>query len=226
MIKTTSTKIETRNIKHSFTPLERETIGKDLALALSSKRNLEAEFEQVKKDYKAKEATHDARIELLGTNIVNGFEMRQLRCVVVFRPQDRKKDFFLETEFTADDGCQAVLVEDMTADDFQAELIEAESKFDARERIEIFPPTEHDMGGLIVGRLLGSWYSALRIEIGKLKLEERLDSEQRSFKTRWDAVESAAKRAKKWLKEQLKEQAKGFDEPLAKALEPHRERVE
>lgn len=220
---TISTKTESKSIKHPFTPIEREDLGKGLALCVGSLRGLLAEFDQVKKDYKAKESTHEAKIDLLSTNLCNGFEMRTVRCSVVYRPKDKKKDYYLEGHTNGD---EPVLIEDMLPEDYQAELLAAESKFDLSERIQLFPPTETDNGALIVGKFGKHWYSALRITVGRLKLEERLDSEQQGFRQRWDAITHAAKRAEKWYKKEFKEQGQGFQEPLLTAIEPHREREE
>ena len=67
--------------------------------------------------------------------------------------------------------------------------------------LDIFPAAGEDRGELIVGKFGARWFSALRIKVGKSILEERLDSEQRSWKTRADAVCRAGKRASEWFKE-------------------------
>jgi hypothetical protein len=108
----------------------------------------------------------------------------------------------------------------------QAELIAAESIFDKREEINLFQPTERDSGILVVGRLGGRWYAALRIRVGNTSLDERLDSEQRNYKHRFDAVKTSGKKAYEWLKEHFKDNAAGFEEPIMSAIEAHRERAE
>jgi len=231
-------KIETKSVKHTFTPEERDQLGGDLARCVGSIRSIEAEFDQVKAGYKAKTAEAASRVESLSTALVNGFEMRNKRCVVAYRPQERQKDYLLEADVlkmkiaeSAVPGfvvelAGVVLTEPMTAEDFQAELIMAESKFDTREEITLFPPTERDRGVLVVGRFAGVWFSALRVNIGKLSLEERLDSEQRSFKKRADAVSHAVKRVKEWLKTNLKDHAKGFETSFDAVVDAHKEREE
>ena len=220
-------------MKHTFTTDERGTIGSDLARAIAGLRGVEAEFDQVKTSFKARTTESETRIDRLSTDLMNGFEMRNEKCVVIFRPKDRKKDYYIETEFAsamANGNGKAfpvpVLVEDMTRDDFQAELIQAESMFDNREEIALFQPTELDSGVLVVGRFGQKWFSALRVKIGKLALEERLDSEQRSFKHRPDAVAHAVKRVNEWAKANLKELAKGFQDQFSKVAEAHKERAE
>jgi hypothetical protein len=220
----TTTKPETivKSVKHTFTPSERGGLGDDLARAIGALRGVETEFDGIKASYKAKTAEVEARIDGLSTNLINGFDMRNERCVVVFRPKDKKKDFFLEGDKTE----IPILVEDMTRDDFQAELIQAESKFDLREEIQLFQATETDNGVLVVGRFVSKWFSALRVKIGKLTLEERLDSEQRSFKLRPDAVSHAIKRVNQWASENLKEHSKGFQDSFKAVVDAHKERSE
>lgn len=227
-------KIETKSVKHVFTPDERNEIGSNLARSIAMARGIEAEFDQVKASYKAKTTEAEARIDSLSTSIMNGFEMRNERCAVACRPADRKKDYWLETTIHHANGMDPkdknypppILTEEMTKDDFQADLLQAESKFDLREEIELFKPTESDRGTLVVGRFAGKWFSALRVNIGKLSLAERLDSEQKSFKYRPDAVSCAVKRASDWAKENLKEHAKGFSQSFQSVIEAHKERIE
>lgn len=229
----TTPKFETKHVKHTFSLDERNTIGGDLARAIATLRGTEAEFEQVKASYKAKVTENESRIESLSTSLMNGFEMRNKRCLVVFRPAEKKKDFFplTDEEVKSPDvaivGREPVLTEDMTPGDFQTELVQAESAFECREEIDLFPPTETDKGLMVVGRLNGKWFSAVRVTVGKNAIEQRLDSEQRAYKQRFDAVNAAAKAAWGWLKDTLgKDNAKGFEDPIAKAVESHRERVE
>lgn len=220
----TPTKVETKSIKHTFTTDERNNIGGDLARAIANMRNTEAEFEQVKAGYKARTTECEARIDNLSTSLMNGFEMRNEKCVVVFRPKDRKKDYYLESEFTEKNGESVLLLtEDMNSDDFAQELIQAESKFDDREEIPLFATAGSDYGSLIVGRFSGKWFSALRVKIGRWELAERLDSEQKCFKHRPDAVKTAVKRVQAWAKDHLKDHAKGFDDSFQSVIEAHKE---
>lgn len=218
---------ETRSLKHTFTESERNQLGGDLARAVSSLRGHEADFDSVKASFKAKITEAEAKIDGLSTDLMNGFVMRDEKCVVVFRVPDRKKDFYLQADFEAN-GAKAViqLTEDMTASDYALELIQAESKFDAREEIQLFQPAEGDQGLLVVGRLAGKWFSALRVKIGKCELKERLDSEQKCVKERPAAVKIAVERFRKWAKDNLKDLAKGFESAADAVLEAHKERTE
>lgn len=235
-INTTKLKIETKNVKHDFTPEERGLMGQNLALAVGYHRGVNAEFDGVKASYKAKLSETEGRIDLISTNLVNGFEMRNEDCVVVFAPDVSKKYYYVKKvvealtmrleEAIAAGYINAALVEAMTRDDFQTELLQAEAKFDMRETVDLFQETGNDYGTMIVGKFGGKWFSALRISVGKQKLEERLDSEQKSFKDRADAVRRAGKRALEWFQMTMKDSAKGFEDPIAAAVKAQADRVE
>ena len=225
-------KVETKTVKHSYNHEEREQLGGELARAIGTIRGIEAEFDGIKSSYKAKTAEAEAKIDRLSTNISNGFDMREEQCYVVYRPADKLKDYYVN-EAAAMNAAQpggnnlcAVLTERMSADDFQQELIEAESKFDCREEIQLFTPAEGDRGILVVGRLAGKWFGALRVKIGKLELNERLDAEQPCTKARADAVATAIKRVNEWAKKNLGELAEGFKTAFNSVEEAHKERVE
>lgn len=228
-MKINTNRFETKNLKHTFTDSEAHLLGRNLGLLLNEKSDLETEFDGVKADYKAKIAVKDSSISELATKLRNGFDLRDTRCAVVFIPKDKKKHFFIVTdesngEVVTED--KPALVENMTPDDFQQELIEAESKFDAREEIELFKPADGDRGILVVGRLAGKWFSALRVKIGKLELTERLDAEQPCCKERPDAVAKAIKRVNVWAKDNLKDLAAGFQESFKSVAEAQKERAE
>lgn len=217
-------KIEVKPIRHAFTSEERNQLGSDLARQIGTLRGVDAEFDQVKASYKAKQTEAEAKIDSLSTALMNGFEIRPTRVRVEYRPKERRKAYFLE-EAPADS--EPVLVEDMTNDDFQADLLQAESKFEHREEIELFNRTASDRGVMVVGKFANSWYAALRVNIGQRRLEERLDSEQPSSKKRFDMITRAAGRFNEWLVDNLgKEAAKGFADAVVEAIQPHRERVE
>lgn len=220
-------KTEIKNVRHDFSGEEKQQLGGDLARAFGALRGIESEFDGIKASYKSKTAEAEAKIDRLSTDITNGFVMRDTPCFVTYRPSEKEKDYWMPNkEGTAPAPGLPVLTERMTADDFQQELIEAESKFDCREEISLFQPTETDQGVLVVGRLANRWFSALRVNIGKLVLNERLDAEQKCVKYRPDAVAMAVKRFTAWSKENLKDLAKGFTDSAQAVVEAHKERAE
>lgn len=209
-------KTETRLVRHEFTQTERLQLGTDLAQNHRQLQGIEAEFEGVKANFKARIAEAESRIETLATDIGNGFTMRQKNCKVVLRPKDRKKDFYAEIK----DGvfeAKPVITEDMTTDDFQQELFEAESRFERRAEIPLFKDAV-----LVVGRLKGKWFSALRVRIGQQKLEERLAPDADKFKARPDAIKATVIRLEKWVTQQFgAETWKGFADAVSKVVKTH-----
>lgn len=223
-------KIEVKSVKHDFTTDEHRQLGGDLARCISSLRGIEAEFDQVKASYKSKTTEAEARIDKISTDITNGFEFRNERCLVVLDVKESKKHFYLESALVKGEipkGLEPVITEPLTDADRQTELLEAESKFDAREDIELFPATESDSGILTVGRLGGKWFSALRIKIGTRVITERLDSEQTCSKKRNVQIERTCGRFIKWVEENLgREEAKGFKNAVELVKAQHAEREE
>ena len=226
----TKPKVEVKSVKHDFTPEEIAQLNIDFRLADKSLGGIEKEFDSIKASYKAKTTEAESRKDAIGTNLDAGFEMRNERCVVVLDVKESKKHFYLESALVKGEipkGLEPVITEPLTDADRQTELLEAESKFDAREDIELFSPTESDSGILTVGRLGGKWFSALRIKIGTRVINERLDSEQPCSKKRPDQIKRALKRFTEWLEENLgREESKGFKNALELVKAGHAEREE
>ena len=230
-----TTKAEKKSVKHMFSIDERLELGNRLASAHRQLACIDADFQKVKDQFKSQISAVEAAIETVSTQIRDGWEMRDKLCVVRYRPNDKKKDYYLEDQskeaetagIPLDQYALPVITEEMTPADFQADLILAESKFEAREEIALFNPANNDRGILVVGRMAGRWFSALRINVGGRNLEERLDSEQKSVKTRPDCVKQGCKRAQDWLAINLgKDAAKGFEASILNVVEAHKEREE
>jgi hypothetical protein len=229
-------KHETRKIRHNFTPEETAVLQRDFHQAVKNIKAVEEEFDSVKASYKAKIAEVESRSVTLSATIDAGFEMRDRKCVVLYRPKDRKKDYFAEEHEAAleklngkqlPEDIAPLLTEEMSDNDLQMELIEAEAKFELKEPIELFAPVNEDAGTLIVGRFGGKWFTALRVKVASRVLEERLDGEQPCFKNRPDAVRKAVKRFGDWLYKNLgKDAADGFAAGLDTVIDAHKEREE
>lgn len=238
-------KTETKRVKHIFTADETAALNTGFRQAHRQVAVLESELDSVKSSYKVKVGEAEAKLEGIGAALDAGFELRDEECYVDYRHKDRIKAYYLKSE--VDTGlaiykdwegvADAILrgklklepihTEPMTAEDYQVELVLAEAKFERKEELPLFIPAGEDMGLLIVGRLNGRWYTALRAVVGGKKLSERLDSEQAAVKKRPDAVAKAAKRFGDWLKETSgKEVAKGFESSLDELVTAHREREE
>lgn len=221
-------RIETKQVRHNFSESEVNELGRQLARTLGEARTIEAEFDQVKAGFKARETECAARIDLLQTGITNGFEMRTARCLVMLRPAEGKKDYYL-----ADDKGEAlgrkksgalpnpVLTEDMLPADFQQSLPmdtgeDYPAGFERVEKIQFFTSAAGDHGSLEVGRKDGQWVSALNLKVGNTGLLETLgDADAAPFTVRYECLKGAVKRALVWLEENLdSETASGFEEQL------------
>jgi hypothetical protein len=222
-------KVVKKSVKHTFVAEERAAMTEEMLVAMANGENLDAEFSSVKSNYKAKIEEAAARVSSISTSLRNGFEFRDKPCVVIYRPEAKKKDFHLVTceepsRFAYDDAVAAT--EDMTQDDFQLELVQAESVFECREEIQLWQPAGNDQSVLVVGRQNKKWFGALRLRVGTFQLAERLDSEQRACKLRSDAVVLTATRARAWLKSNVRDLADGFNTGIDAALKPQLEREE
>jgi hypothetical protein len=215
-----------KSVKHIFTIPEIAQLNVDFRLADKTVHSIETEFDSIKASYKAKTTEAESRKETIGTSLDAGFEMRIKECFVVFRPADRKKDFHLKESFTEPFALPPILTEEMTKDDFEQDLLQAESAFESRTDLPLWS-LDNDSGKIVVGKLAGKWFSAVRGNIGNHRLEERLDSEQKCFKLRDVAIETAGGRVVAWIETTLgKEVAKGFQLGIDKVLEAERGKVE
>lgn len=205
-----------RSVKHVFTEPEKQQLNSDLLNSLADVDTANADFDSVKASCKAKIEEAESRVTTVAATLRAGFEMRTKDCDVFFFPKEKKKVIALAP--VNGEAKVVVATEDMTAEDFQAELLLAESAFDERKEIALWPTAGSDAGILVIGQQRNRWFSAVRMSVGQHKLEERLDAEQRAFKQRDDAIEFASKRAKQWLKDNFKEHARGFEEAIVKAV--------
>lgn len=221
-------KIIPKSVRHTFSVEEKQELSTELLNGLDHYSDTENEFDAIKSSFKAKLAEAESRVNTIRSQLRAGFEMRVTDCVVVYRPEDKEKDFFVAQDYREhyeEDGTPKgtvilapIATEKMTDDDFQDELLRAEAVFENYDAIELFKPIGEDRGALVVGSYGKCWYSALRIKVGKHELSERLDTEQKAFKKREDAVITASKRALKWLKETCGDSWKGFEAAVNAAV--------
>jgi len=212
---------ERRSVRYTFNEEELTQIRAENLDAFDEFRNAEAEAKETAASFKAKLERAKSRMIATHASLRSGFEMRTLEVTVHLRPKDRKKDFRRK------DTGELVGTEPMEQEDYQLDLIQAEAEFERREEIQLFPPVGKDFGTLVVGRLMGRWFAALRVSVGPHSLAERLDKEQKAVKHRADAVRQAAKRALEWLTSSLgPDAAKGFELPINNAIAAHKEREE
>lgn len=224
-----------KSVRHVFTPAEIAGLNVDFRQAFANLRSVEAEFDNVRASYKAKVTEAEARMATLDATLQAGCEQRDKECVVIFDVPNAKKHFHIAETYLvgnitgqpAENNPLPVLTENMTPADFEQDLLRAESAFDDKSVIPLWE-ADTDHGVIVVGKLAGKWFSAVRGNVGQShKLDERLDSEQKCFKKRADAIEVAGKRAMDWLEKSLgKDAAKGFADGIASAVLKEVEKVE
>lgn len=215
-----------KSVRHTFTAEEIAKLNVDFGQAYDSVCMAQADFDAVKAVHKAKIEEAESRMVTLRATINAGFEMRDTDLEVVFSPKQGIKDFYLPVPDGYEGARAPVLTEKMTPDDFQQDLIQAESVFSDRTELVLWDAGK-DRGVLVIGQFRGKWYSALRCNVGQQKLMQRLDSEQKACKTRGGAVVSEAERAIDWLVSILgKDAAKGFLDGINKVLKGEADKVE
>src|ERR1019366_917569 len=223
-------KIMVKNVKHVFTPTEIAELHVRFGGSYDSLLTADADLKSVTTQYEAKVVEAETRMTSLRSTINAGFENRDEKCVVILDLKAGKKHFHLESvlvEGKLPKDAVPILTEAITDADRQTEMLEVESKFEAKEDIELFKPVGTDNGYLTVGRLNGKWFAGLHVKIGTRIIGERLDSEQPCTKKRADCVKKACKRFGEWLDANLgHEEAKGFHNDLALVVAGHAEREE
>jgi hypothetical protein len=213
-------KNEKKKIQHKYTPSEVAQLHTDLLNALSSVDRVNSELDQVKTTFKAKIAEQECRVVTIRSNLGAGFEFRDIDCRCEFAPAIGKKHWY-----RTDTG-ELALTEEMSQDDFQRELFEAEEKFDEKREFKLWEPKSKDEAVMVIGRREDSWFVALRLRVGAFELQQRLDSEQVSFKMRSIAVEHGFVTMKEWVIRHLGDMAEGFYKSAWDVLKPEMEKTE
>ena len=227
-------KTVTKRIQHTLTTKETAGLNVEFRNAFQNLKVILSEFDNVKATYKAKITEAESRMETLNATLTAGFDWRDEILVVIFDAKAGNRLYLLAGDVKAAQSdpelaanLKPVLVEKMTEEDYQTELLQAEAEFENREEIELFPPTKNDSGLLVVGRQAEKWFSALRVKIGTREITERLDNEQICSKKRYDQISRSCKRFTEWLTENLgEEEAKGFLNQLALVKAGHADREE
>lgn len=229
MKNTSKPTIVKKNVRHDFTQPEVAQLNVEFRQSFATLKAVESEVDNQKALWKSKMTEAESRMEILNATLQAGFETRPKDCVVVFRPADKKKDFYLADGFPTDGKdalASPVATEDMTQADFEQDLIQAESGFENLVELELWNAGS-DIGILVVGKLKNKWFAAVRANVGANRIEERLDSDQVSAKKRFEAIQWASARLTKWLKANLgKDAAKGFEEAIFTVVEGEKEKAE
>jgi hypothetical protein len=191
-----------KSVKHVFTDAEKLAIGNNMAQQLDRANTLQEEFDAAKSDYKAKIDQAESTVTALASSIRSGFEFRMLDVEVRFRPADKLKDFFVLKDDKGTTDPTPTVTEPMVAADYQLDLLRAEEDFEKRTEFTVWHAAD-DKGVLVVGLYNQRWHCAFRGRVGREQYEERLDTEQKSFKNRIDAIKVAGARALDWWTEKF-----------------------
>jgi hypothetical protein len=111
-------KVEVKRVKCGLTDEEKLEKAAELVGRMQELTALEGEIEEVKAGYKAEVAEVKGRVASGASVLRNGFEWREVECVVEYRPKDGKKDY----RRVGQEMEGVVLTEDMRPGDFKVEL--------------------------------------------------------------------------------------------------------
>lgn len=204
--------IEKRTVKHLFTPEELAELNLQFGQAYDAVQTAESDFAAVKAVHKAKIEEASSRMVTLRATINAGFEMRSMDLEVFFFPKEGMKEYSIPRPGGSKVPRLVMLREKMEPADYDQELFHAESIFEDRESVLCWIDCD-DRASIRLGTHNGKWYSAVngRLLAGKSKLDTRLDSFQKAYKTRFDALQAGANLLIEWAEETLgKEPAKAL----------------
>jgi hypothetical protein len=221
--------IQLKTVKHLFTKEELLELGQQLAEHHERLVSVISEEKMVSKRYKSARAELESKIASASTDLKSGFQMRDENVVVIMFPKERVKRYWLQGDDPKKNKDGFVLQEPMLQSDYQQELLPEEIRFEKSETFDLFPKTDTDYGTMTVAfePKQKLWRAAFSAKIGDKELREELTVKTPAAKKRPEAISRAATRFQKWIVKELgKDVAKGFDEPVSAAIEPHRERVE
>lgn len=111
-----------RQLRYNYTPEERMERGRGLADEYNASGITDADFERVKKDYKSRTETHEAKIGLLAEQVRSGYELRETLCF-----WDYNQPTVGRKTLKRSDTLEAVCEEDMTAADKQLVMEEVDA---------------------------------------------------------------------------------------------------
>ena len=116
----------TRHLRHEFDNTEKLENAKQLAESLMEANRIDADFDRVKQDFKARLSTVEAKTGSLRDKVSSGYEMRETKCEWRFDdPKAGKKSLWrLDVD-------ELVETTDMNEADKQTELPLADPEIDA-----------------------------------------------------------------------------------------------
>jgi len=122
-------KVMTIQAKYEFTDPELVILSREQQTAMQEIDALDAKLKSVKSEYKAKTETIQVRVDLLGSKITAGFEMRETDAVVEYGvPEKRRKSFWKHDPSAPGEKGEFICDEEMMSTDYQIPLLEDKKK--------------------------------------------------------------------------------------------------
>lgn len=117
-------KVLTIQARYPFTDSELVGLSREQQTAMREIDALECQLKSIKSDFKAKIETIQLRVNLLGSKVTDGFEMRECQAVVEYNAKTGKKKFYRHDTDAKDGQGEFIREEQMTATDFQPPLLD------------------------------------------------------------------------------------------------------
>ena len=112
-----------RQCRYNYTSAERLEKGRALADEYNALGEVQADFDRIKKDYKAREETHETKIQSLAEQVRSGYELRETLCHFTYNePKPGRKTL------RRSDTMEIIGEEDMTGADTQAVMEEIDAE--------------------------------------------------------------------------------------------------
>jgi hypothetical protein len=87
-------KLETIPAKYHFNDAELADLARKQGEIYQAIQTLEAEKKHVATDYASRIEAHEAQLAQASNKTTSGYEFRPTECRVIFRPNDKAKDYF------------------------------------------------------------------------------------------------------------------------------------
>lgn len=123
-----------RQCRYNYTQAERLEKGRALADEYNALGEVQADFDRIKKDYKAREETHETKIQSLAEQVRSGYELRETLCYWTYNePKPGRKTL------RRSDNEEIFGEEDMTGADTQAVMEDIDAESVTTEPINVTP---------------------------------------------------------------------------------------
>lgn len=115
---------ETTQLEHHFSDAELLDLSKKNASAVHERNALEEQKKQIVNEFKAKLDHQESLVNLTSQKISNGYEYRDYKCLVIFRPKASEKDLYQDYTEEGEPIGSPVKTLPMSQSDFQITMQE------------------------------------------------------------------------------------------------------